>query len=113
MSIAYPDKTPITERIAPRYELSTTTAPAPRLCRACDCPNAHHAEWCDRCGAGLRGIRLDPYAAITLGVAARLIVCLICIWMGIMVATHAPNDGVAILAALACGGVIHGLLGKR
>lgn len=56
-------------------------------------------------------LRLNPYALDLLAVAARLIVCLAAIWMGIVISTHS-TDGIAVLAALACGGVIYGLLGR-
>ena len=57
-------------------------------------------------------VRIDPYALITLSVAARFVVCLAAIWMGIQISLHAPNDGIAAIAALACGGVIYGLFGR-
>lgn len=56
--------------------------------------------------------RPHPYALILLGVALRLLVCLAAIWMGMVIATHGPNQGTAVLAAFACGGVIYGLLGR-
>ena len=58
-------------------------------------------------------VRIDPYALITLSVAVRFVICLVAIWMWIQISLHAPNDGIAVLAALACAGVIYGLLGKR
>lgn len=58
-------------------------------------------------------VRLDPYALDLLFVAVRLLLCLAAIYAGILIAVRAPNDGVAVLAALACAGVIYGCLGKR
>ncbi len=56
--------------------------------------------------------RINPYALDLLFVAARLLICLAAIYAGILIAVNAPNEGIAVLAALACGGVIYGLLGK-
>lgn len=53
-----------------------------------------------------------PYAFILLGVALRLLLCLAAIWMGMVIAMHGPNEGTAVLAAFACGGVIYGCLGR-
>ncbi len=57
-------------------------------------------------------VLFDPYALDLLFVAVRLLICLAAIWMGIQISLYAPNDGVAAIAALACGGVIYGLLGR-
>ena len=58
-------------------------------------------------------VRIDPYALDLLFVAVRMLLCLAAIAAGILIAVRAPNDGVAVLAALACAGVIYGCLGKR
>lgn len=46
-----------------------------------------------------------------LDIAVRLLICLASIYMGLVIAVHS-TDGIAVLAALACGGVIYGLLGR-
>lgn len=56
--------------------------------------------------------RIDPYVLITLGVAARFLICLAAIWAGILIAVNGPNDGTAILAAIGCGLVINACLGR-
>ena len=56
--------------------------------------------------------RVNPYAIDLLFIGARLLVCLAAIWMGMVIAVQS-NDGVAVLAALACAGVIYGCLGGK
>ena len=56
---------------------------------------------------------INPYALDLLAVAARFIVCLIAIALGLWIAVHGSNDGIAILAALGCAGVIGALLGPK
>ena len=48
-------------------------------------------------------------AMILLGVGTRLLICLAVIYLGIWISVRS-NDGIAVLAALGCGGVIYGLL---
>ena len=57
-------------------------------------------------------VRLDPYALDLLFVAVRMLLCLAAIAVGIWIAVNGPNEGVAALAAFACGGVVYGLLGR-
>ena len=56
--------------------------------------------------------RIDPRTLDLLFVAARFIVCLAAIWMGMVIAVNSPNDAYAAAAALACAGMIYGCLGR-
>jgi hypothetical protein len=53
------------------------------------------------------------YILDLLGVGVRLVICLIAIYMGYVIAAKTTNEGIAILTALGCWGVINSLLGKK
>ena len=59
--------------------------------------------------AKLRRLEILRDAFIILEVNARLLICLAAIYFGILISVRS-NDGIAVLAALGCGGVIYGLL---
>lgn len=46
-----------------------------------------------------------------LSIAARFLICLLCLVVGLIIQAH--GQGYAVLAALACGGVIYGLLSPK
>ena len=48
-----------------------------------------------------------------LGVGVRFLICLFAIGMGVRITTSGGSQLIAVLAALACAGVIYGLLSPR
>lgn len=48
-----------------------------------------------------------------LDIAGRLLICLVAIGVGIRIVTSGGSQGIAVLAAFACAGVVYGLLSPR